>query len=79
MSYPENPPPINFEEYRQKVSNKDVVGQLEQAYKSLKITYPKDTLSAEVDKQEQEYKRQADAYVGVANSKIAEAEKLVCP
>lgn len=77
LSYPENPPQINFEEYRKKVSSKDAVNQLESAYKALKVTYPKDTLSQEVDKQEEEYKKKALAYVDVANAKIAEAEKLV--
>lgn len=77
LSYPENPPAINFEEYRKKVSSKEAVNQLEAAYKALKITYPKDTLSPEVDKQEEEYKKKATAYVDVANAKIAEAEKLV--
>ncbi|KAH9390075.1 PREDICTED: ATP synthase subunit d, mitochondrial-like [Rhagoletis zephyria] len=76
LSYPENPPQINFEEYRKKVSSKDAVNQLESAYKALKVTYPKDTLSQEVDKQEEEYKKKALAYVDVANAKIAEAEKL---
>lgn len=78
MSNPANPPQIDFEDYKKKVSNPQLVQQIEQAYKSLKITYPKDTLSGEVDKQEQEYKKQADDYVAVANTKIAEAEKLVC-
>lgn len=77
LSYPENPPQINFEEYRKKVSSKEAVNQLEAAYKALKVTYPKDTLSHEVDKQEEEYKKNALAYVDVANAKIAEAEKLV--
>lgn len=78
LSYPENPPQINFNDYRNKVASKDLVQQLEQAYKSLKIPYPKDTLSHEVDQQEADYKKQCDAYVSVANAKIAEAEKLVC-
>lgn len=77
MSYPENPPQINFDEYRNKVANKELVGKLEQAYKSLKINYPKENLSQEVDKQEADYKQQANAYVEIANSKIAQAEKLV--
>lgn len=59
------------------MSSKEAVNQLEAAYKALKITYPKDTLSHEVDKQEEEYKKKALAYVDVANAKIAEAEKLV--
>ena len=77
LSYPENPPQINFEDYKKKVTSPQMVQQLEQAYKSLKIPYPKDTLSHEIDQQEQEYKKRGDAYVEVANSKIAQAEKMV--
>lgn len=77
LSYPENPPQINFEDYKNKVKSKDVVAQLEKAYKAVKIPYPKDTLSQEVDKQEQEFKAQSESYVAVANAKIAEADKLV--
>ena len=54
-----------------------MVQKLEQAYKSLKIPYPKDTVAGEIEQQESEYKRTCDAYVPIANSKIAEAEKLV--
>lgn len=78
MSYPENPPQINFDEYRNKVANQDLVKQLEQAYKSLKITYPKDNISQQIDQQEVAYKKQAEEYIEVANAKISEAEKLVC-
>lgn len=77
MAYPENPPEINFNEYKARLSNKDLVQKLEQAYKSLKIPYPKNTVAAEIDQQELEYKKTCDAYVSIANSKIAEAEKLV--
>ena len=77
MSYPENPPQLNFAEYQKKIANNDVVKQLEQAYKSLKITYPKDYLSPEVDKQELESQKQNEAYYDVANANIAQAEKLV--
>ncbi|KAH9413613.1 ATP synthase peripheral stalk subunit d, mitochondrial-like [Dermatophagoides pteronyssinus] len=76
MAYPENPPEINFNEYKARLSNKDLVQKLEQAYKSLKIPYPKNTVAAEIDQQELEYKKTCDAYVSIANSKIAEAEKL---
>lgn len=77
LANPENPPAIKFDEYRQKVSTKEAVQQIEAAYKALKIPYPKDTLSPEVDAQEVDYKKKSQEYVGVANAKIAEAEKLV--
>ncbi|OTF83778.1 ATP synthase subunit d, mitochondrial-like protein [Euroglyphus maynei] len=76
LSYPENPPEINFNEYKTRVSNKDLVQKLEQAYKSLKIPYPKNTVASEIDQQESEYKTKCNEYMSVANAKIAEAEKL---
>ena len=78
LSYPENPPQINFKEYESKVRDPKLVQQLEKAYKSVKIPYPKDNLSHEVDEQEAEFKKQADTYFELANTKILEAEKLVC-
>lgn len=77
MSNPENPPAINFSDFRNKVGNKETVDQLEKAYKALKIVYPKDTLSQEVDQEELDYKKKSESYIEVANAKIAEAKKLV--
>lgn len=77
LSNPENPPAINFSDFRNKVGNKETVDQLEKAYKALKIVYPKDTLSQEVDQEELDYKKKSESYIEVANAKIAEAKKLV--
>lgn len=60
------------------MANKDLVQKLEQAYKSLKIVYPKDTeRGAEINKQEADYKKECESYIPVANGKIAQAEALV--
>lgn len=78
LSYPENPPQIDFNQYKSKVANKDLVQKLEQAYKSMKIVYPTDTeRGAEIAKQEAEHKKQCESYIPVANGKIAEAQALV--
>jgi len=77
LSYPENAPQIDWSTYRQKVVNKSVVDQLENAYKALSIPYPKDTKSQEVDAQEKANAVEVEEFCKQSNEKIVEAKKLV--
>lgn len=51
--------------------------QLEKAYKSLQIPYPKDTRTSEVDAQEQENKKSIEDFCKSSDTRIEDAKKLV--
>ena len=77
LSYPETAPAIDWTYYKTNVLNKSVVDQLETAYKALAITYPKDTLSHEVDAQEKANEKEVEDFIKDSKLVIAEANKLV--
>ena len=77
LSYPENAPKIDWSYYRKSIINKSVVDQLESAYKALSITYPKDTLSQDVDAQEENNKKEVELFCKDSEVIINEANKLV--
>ncbi|RWS14675.1 ATP synthase subunit d: mitochondrial-like protein [Dinothrombium tinctorium] len=77
MSYPENPPPIDWNAYRATIANKSVVDELEKSYKAVSVPYPKDTLSATVDEQEKEAEKIAAEFCEWSECKVKEAEVLL--
>ncbi|XP_054722392.1 ATP synthase subunit d, mitochondrial-like [Uloborus diversus] len=52
MSNPEKPPAIDFEAYRSRLPNRAMVDEFEKQYKSIKVPFPADNLTAQVDEQE---------------------------
>jgi len=76
MSYPENPPAIDFNYYRSRLAQPAVVDQLEQSYKTLSIPYPKDTRSHEVDEQEKDQQKLAAVFCSESETRIKEAQTL---
>lgn len=77
LSNPETAPAIDWAYYKKNVQEKSVVDQLEAAYKALSITYPKDTLSHEVDAQEKVNEKEVEEFIKDSKLVIAEANKLV--
>lgn len=74
---PETPPEIDWNNYKSKIANKDVVSQLESGYKALKIPYPKDAVTPMIDQQEKECQVTVEEFCKQSNGKIKEAEELV--
>lgn len=74
---PENPPDIDWNGYKSQIANKDVVSQLESAYKALKIPYPKDAVTPQIDQQEKDCQVTVQEFCKQSNDKIKEAEQLV--
>lgn len=74
---PEHPPDIDWNNYKSHIANKDVVSQLESAYKALKIPYPKDAVTPMIDQQEKECQVTVQEFCKQSNDKIKEAEELV--
>ncbi|XP_031618498.1 ATP synthase subunit d, mitochondrial-like [Contarinia nasturtii] len=50
LANPEQSPKIDWAAYKSKIPNAALVESFQKAYESLKVPYPADTLSAEVDK-----------------------------
>ncbi|KAI1291894.1 ATP synthase subunit d, mitochondrial [Halotydeus destructor] len=77
LSNPENPPTINFQEYKKTITNKAIVDQLEQQYKALQVPYPKDTHSTAVDDEEKRTAVVVQQFAEISNEKIKEADALM--
>lgn len=75
---PETPPEVDWNTYRAQISNKEVVSQLESAYKALKIPYPKDAVTPMIDQQEKDCQVTVQEFCKQSNAKIEEAKVLVC-
>lgn len=74
---PEKPQEIDFAAYKNLVKNKAAIEQLEKAYKSLSVSYPPDTVSSQIDAQEQQTRIEGKKFSESLDSRIKEAEELV--
>lgn len=77
LSYPETAPQIDFKEYRTRAADPAVIDELEKIYKSLKIPYPKDTQTAQIDQQEKEDQKRVDLYCKDSVARAEEAKAMV--
>ena len=77
MSNPEKAPDVDWDYYKKNIVNKDVVAKLEAAYKAVKVPYPPDTKSSEIDDQAKRAKAEFKILCEVSNEKIKETEKLL--
>lgn len=76
LSNPEKPADIDWSYYKSNIVNKDVVAQLEAAYKAVQVPYPKDTQSHLIDEQEKKAKADCEVFIEISNDKIKQAEEL---
>ncbi|XP_054155111.1 ATP synthase subunit d, mitochondrial-like [Oppia nitens] len=76
LSYPETAPTIDWAYYKKNVINKTVVDQLESTYKALSITYPKDTVSEQIDGQERENDKEVQEFIESSKRTQTEAQKM---
>ena len=53
-SYPEKPHAINWDFYRKTVAVPGLVDSFQKQYEAMSVPYPKDTMSASIDKRERE-------------------------
>lgn len=75
LSFPENPPPIDFAMYRARIGNPALVDQLEKAYKAFSVPYPKEHLSPQIDAEERTAKEEVDAFVMESKERIENYKK----
>jgi len=74
---PEKPPEIDFAAYKKLVNNKAAIDQLEKSYKALSISYPPETLSAQIDAQEKQTAVEGKKFADSLSTRINEAEELL--
>ncbi|XP_076331926.1 ATP synthase subunit d, mitochondrial-like [Tachypleus tridentatus] len=71
-SYPENPPAIDFSFYRARVAMPAIVGEFEKAYKALKVPYPSEKVTPQIDAQEKEAQKEAEVFKKESSNRIEE-------
>nr|ABR23442.1 ATP synthase D chain [Ornithodoros parkeri] len=70
FQYPENPPPIDFAMYRSGIGNPALVDQMEKAYKSFVVPFPKEHLTPLIDAQEREAKEDIANFIADSKQRI---------
>ncbi|KAJ8979850.1 hypothetical protein NQ317_006314 [Molorchus minor] len=75
LSNPEQPPAIDWAFYKSKVPVAGMVDEFQKQYSALKISYPVDTVSAQIDALEKDVKGDVDKFKSESNSRIAEYKK----
>ncbi|KPJ16587.1 ATP synthase subunit d, mitochondrial [Papilio machaon] len=77
LANPPEPPAINWSVYKQSVPIPGMVENFQKQYEALKIPYPTDTMTAQVDAQWTQVKKAIDQFVQQSNANIANFEKQV--
>lgn len=74
VANPETPPKIDWSAYKAKVPIAGMVDTFQKHYEALKIPYPADTVSGQIDQQKSEIEKEVTAFIASSNSRIAELE-----
>lgn len=72
MQFPEKPPEINWNYYKTKVPVAGMVDDFQKQYSALKIPYPPDTVSSQLDAQEKELKAEIENFKKESSARIEE-------
>ncbi|XP_044766485.1 ATP synthase subunit d, mitochondrial-like [Coccinella septempunctata] len=75
LAYPENPPTIDWSHYKAKVPVAGMVDDFQKQYSALKIPYPPDTVSSQIDALEKEIRADIEAFNKESNEDIAKYKK----
>ncbi|EFA01349.1 ATP synthase subunit d, mitochondrial [Tribolium castaneum] len=75
MENPEKAPEINWSFYKSRVPVAGMVDEFQKQYSALKIPYPPDTVSSQVDAQEQEIKGEIEKFKRESSARISQYEK----
>ncbi|KAL3275723.1 hypothetical protein HHI36_020471 [Cryptolaemus montrouzieri] len=75
ISLPENPPAIDWSHYKAKVPVAGMVDEFQKQFAALKIPYPPDTVSSQIDAQEKEIKEDIEKFKRESNERIAKFQK----
>ncbi|KAJ3663246.1 hypothetical protein Zmor_007550 [Zophobas morio] len=75
LKNPEKAPEINWAFYKSRVPVAGMVDEFQKQYGALKIPYPPDTVSTQIDAQEKELKVEIEKFKQESNARIAELKK----
>ncbi|KAF5280585.1 hypothetical protein FQR65_LT00338 [Abscondita terminalis] len=75
LSQPETPPQIDWSYYESVVPVKGMVENFRKSYEALKIPYPPDTVSGQLDALEKEIKGDIEKFKNESNQRIDEYKK----
>ncbi|GAB0093223.1 ATP synthase subunit d, mitochondrial [Sergentomyia squamirostris] len=74
---PEHAPKIEWARYKSAIPVPGLVDTFQKQYESIKVPYPEDTFTAEVEKQEQEVKREVQEFIRASEERIAKHQKEI--
>lgn len=77
MANPENPPKIDWAAYKNTVPVAGMVENFQKQYEALKIPYPADNVSAQVDQQKQQIAKEIEDFKKSSAARISEHEKAI--
>lgn len=77
LANPETPPKIDWAAYKNKVPVAGMVDAFQKSYEALKVPFPADSLTAQVDQQKATVAKEIESFVSASNSRIAENEKQI--
>ncbi|CAH0584547.1 unnamed protein product [Chrysodeixis includens] len=77
LANPPEPPKINWAVYKNAVPVAGMVDNFQKQYEALKVPYPADTQSAQVEAQWAEVKKAIDSFVQESNTNIANYQKQI--
>jgi F-type H+-transporting ATPase subunit d len=77
MANPENPPKIDWAAYKNSVPIAGMVDTFQKQYEALKVPYPADNISSQVDQQKQQIAKEIEDFKKTSGTRIAEHEKEI--
>lgn len=75
LANPETPPKIDWAAYKGKVPVAGMVDNFQKQYEALKVPYPADTVSAQVDQQKSTVQKEIESFKAASNNRISEHQK----
>ncbi|VVC99029.1 ATP synthase subunit d, mitochondrial [Leptidea sinapis] len=77
LANPEEAPKINWAHYKSAVAVPGMVDNFQKQYEALKIPYPQDTVTSQIEAQWVEIKKEIDAFIRESNANIAKCEQEI--
>ncbi|KAM7362253.1 ATP synthase, subunit D isoform 1-T3 [Cochliomyia hominivorax] len=77
LANPENPPKIDWAHYKKLVPIPGLVDSFQKQYEALKVPYPADNVTSQVEAQAKETKAEIDSFKKSSESRIAQLQKEI--
>ncbi|XP_044735461.1 ATP synthase subunit d, mitochondrial [Chrysoperla carnea] len=74
FSFPENPPKLDWAYYKERIAVAGMADNFQKQYEALKVPYPEDKVSKDIDALEKSVKSEISAFVAESNKRISEYE-----